>query len=228
MGYIEQIKYKKNMKLPKNINKVTLIIAGIIALTHLSALILMPMFPERVASHWNEQGQANGYMSKILGIYLIPLVLTLTTLLFYYIPKLDPLKKNIEKFKSHYEYFILSFAIFMFYLYILTVAWNLGFKFNFSLFMIPAISFLLIYTGFFVEKAKRNWFIGFRTPWTLTNDKVWEHTHKFGGKMFIVCGFISLISLIYPIYTIWFILVPVLTSSFLIFLFSYLAWKHYV
>jgi len=57
--------------------------------------------------------------------------------------------------------------------------------------MVPALGILFYYCGILIENAKRNWFIGIRTPWTLSNEKVWERTHKIGGKLFKIAGLIA-------------------------------------
>ena len=59
-------------------------------------------------------------------------------------------------------------------------------------FIIPAFAVLLFYIGILIKHAKRNWFIGIRTPWTLSSDKVWDKTHALGGKLFQVSAVITL------------------------------------
>ena len=79
--------------------------------------------------------------------------------------------------------------------------------------------------GGFLKTAKRNWFIGIRTPWTLSNDKVWDKTHQLGSKLFMASGIISLLGLFKSKCLIWFLLVPVLLSTLILFVYSYLEWK---
>ena len=71
-----------------------------------------PQLPEIVASHWNEKGEVNGYMSKFLGIFLMPIMSLAMFLLFNFIPKIDPMKANIEKFRKYYNAFIVSIILF--------------------------------------------------------------------------------------------------------------------
>ncbi|MCD6528067.1 SdpI family protein [bacterium] len=100
------------------------------------------------------------------------------------IPKIDPLKKNLEKFRNYFERFFILLFLFLFYLYLLTIFWNLGLRFYIGQAMIPALAILFYYCGVLLEKAKRNWFIGIRTPWTLSSDEVWDKTHQLGGRLF--------------------------------------------
>ena len=206
-------------------NKLNLIAIVIIILSFLIGIYSYSYFPDKIASHWNAQGQVNGYMSKFWGIFLVPIISTAMFLLFIFLPKLDPLKKNYRKFKTYYDSFILMIIIFMFYVYLLTILWNFGIKLNMNLSIIPAIGFLFIYIGIILKNIKRNWFIGIRTPWTISNDKVWDKTHKLGSKLFIISGIITLFGIFFPNLLIWFILVPILFSSLWLLIYSYLEYK---
>ena len=146
-------------------------------------------------------------------------------LLFVLIPKIDPLKANIAKFRSHFDRFILVMFVFLFYLYLLTIFWNLGLRFNIIQFLTPAFGILFYCGGVLIENAKRNWFIGIKTPWTLSNDKVWEKTHKIGGKLFKSVGIIAFLGILFPNYALFFVLLPVIAVSIYTVAYSYFEHK---
>lgn len=50
-----------------------------------------------------------------------------------------------------------------------------------------------IMLGNYLPKCKRNAVIGIRVPWTLENDEVWYKSHRFGGKMTVSSGALSLV-----------------------------------
>ena len=104
-----------------------------------------PGMPERMASHWNAQGQVDGYMSKFWGLFLMPFVSLGIFLLFLAIPKIDPLKTNIEKFRSYFDTFLFLIILFLFYIYLLTLFWNLGFTFDMMQMLFPAFAVLFFY-----------------------------------------------------------------------------------
>ena len=181
--------------------------------------------PEKIITHWNSIGEPNGAMNKFWGIFLIPVVVLGIFLLFYFIPKIDPLKRNIEKFQNYYESFILVMVIFFCYIDILSLLWNIGYKFNLSLMMTPGAGILFIYIGFILKNIKQNWFIGIRTPWTLSSEKVWDKTHKLGSKLFIISGIIILLGMFFIKYLIWFILIPTISSALISTIYSYLEFR---
>jgi len=184
-----------------------------------------PQMPEMVASHWNEGGQVNDHMPKFWGIFLMPIITLAMLLLFIIIPKIDPMKANIEKFRGYYNAFIASIVLFLFYIYLLTIAWNLGYRFNMAYFLVPALSALFYCSGILIEKTKRNWFIGIKTPWTISSDIVWEKTHKLGGKLFKAVALVSLIGLFFGSLAFWFIILPVMLASAYLVFYSYLEYQ---
>ncbi len=60
--------------------------------------------------------------------------------------------------------------------------------------MLPAgIGLLFYYIGVLMENAERNWFIGIRTPWTLSSDRVWRQTNRLGGRLFRAAGIAAML-----------------------------------
>jgi uncharacterized membrane protein len=146
-------------------------------------------------------------------------------LLFMIIPRIDPRKSNIEKFRKYYDNFVLLIIVFLFYIYLLTIFWNMGFRFNMITLLSPAFAILFYYSGVLIENAKMNWFIGIRTPWTLSSEKVWDKTHKIGGKLFKIAGIIAIAGMLFPSYAIFFILVPMLSAAIYSVVFSYIEYQ---
>jgi len=188
-------------------------------------IYLYPKMPEQMASHWNAQGKVDGYMSRFWGVFLMPFVFVGLALLFIAIPRIDPLKNNIEKFRKYYDGFIILFFIFMLLVYFQTILWNLGIEISPNLAFPILMGFLFFYIGVLLENAKRNWFIGIRTPWTLSSDKVWNKTHKLGSKMFKTAGIIALIGFLFQKYATYFILIPVLFAAFYLIVYSYFEYQ---
>ncbi|MFZ3167604.1 MAG: DUF1648 domain-containing protein [Candidatus Methanoperedens sp.] len=205
--------------------KSEIIAIGIVLLSFAIGIYVFPEMPEKIASHWNAQGEVNGYMSKFWGIFLMPFISVGLFLLFMIIPRIDPHKSNIEKFRKYYDNFILLIIVFLFYIYLLTIFWNMGFRFNMITLLSPAFAILYYYSGVLIENAKMNWFIGIRTPWTLSSEKVWDKTHKIGGKLFKIAGIIAIGGILFQRYAIFFILVPILLAAIYSVVFSYIEYQ---
>jgi len=188
-------------------------------------IYLYPQMPEQMASHWNAQGNVDGYMPKFWGVFLMPFVFAGLAFLFIAIPRIDPLKKNIEKFRKYYDGFIILFLIFMLLVYFQTILWNLGIEISPNIVIPIGLGFLFFYIGILFENAKRNWFIGIRTPWTLSSEKVWNKTHRLGSKMFKISGIVVLFGFLFQKYATYFILIPVLFVAFYLVVYSYVEYQ---
>lgn len=205
--------------------KTNLIIISIITLSFLTGILLYPQMPSEMASHWSAQGEVDDYLPKFWGLFLMPLIAGGIYLLSRLIPRIDPLKKNIEKFRSYFDWFIVITISFLFYLYLLTIFWNLGYRFNMGRMLVPALGFLFFYSGVLIENAERNWFIGIRTPWTLSNEEVWHKTHHLAAKMFKASGLIALVGVVVPQFALYFVLIPILASAFYSMVHSYFLYQ---
>lgn len=200
-------------------------ILAILVLSFAGSYLAFGKLPGMVASHWNAAGDVDGYMGREMGAFLMPFVAVGLVGLFYLLPRIDPLKKNILAFREYYEGFILVFVLFFAYLHFLTLAWNMGYSFDMGRMMVPAIGLLFIYMGILCGKSRQNWFIGVKSPWTLSSERVWEKTHALARKVYILCGLIWIVvGLLLP-NSMLFLVGIVILASLGLFAYSYLAYK---
>lgn len=205
--------------------KVTIAQILVIIVSFVIAIMFYDSMPEQMASHWNTLWEVDGYMPKFWGLFIMPLVSSFIFLLFLIIPKIDPLKENIKKFRTYFDTFILLILVFLFYIYLLSISWNLWYIFDMNLMILPALSILFYFIWVLLSKAKRNWFIGIRTPWTLSSDVVWDKTHKLWWKLFKILSLIILSWIFFWEDMIYFILVPVIVFTVYLIIYSYVEYK---
>ena len=94
--------------------RTTVLIIIIIFISFVAGLYLYPQVPDQMPSHWNTQGEVDGYMSKFWGLFLMPIISVAVLTMFLIIPKIDPLKANIQKFRKQFDSFIaLSILFFL-------------------------------------------------------------------------------------------------------------------
>jgi uncharacterized membrane protein len=205
----------------------TIIVLVLVLAVTIAGLSLWNRLPDQMASHWNVNDQVDGYMSKFWGVFLMPLITLGMFLLFLVIPNIDPLKANIAQFRDVFNLFIVLIIGFMVYVYALTLLWNLGYT-NFGLgkAMMPALGVLFIFIGYMLRKAKRNFFIGIRTPWTLSSDRVWDETHRIGAILFTISGVLALLSSFFGGMTAFvMVMVPILGSAIFLVIYSYILYQ---
>ncbi len=205
----------------------TIVVLLLIAAAIVVGLLLWNQLPEQMASHWNASDQVDGYTSRFLGVFLLPLVTLGLFLLFLVIPNIDPLKANIAQFRDVFNLFIALMAAFMLYIHALTLRWNLGYTdFTMSRAMLPALGLLFLFIGYMLRKAKRNYFIGIRTPWTLSSDTVWEETHRLGSALFMLSGALAFLGALFGGMTaFWFLFIPIIGSTLITLVYSYMIYQ---
>jgi uncharacterized membrane protein len=193
----------------------------IVVVSFFVGLYFLPLMPDSIASHWGANGEVNGYSSKTFGLFFMPILIVFLYGLFRILPKTDPYHKNFKQFSQYFDQFIVVIFTFLFYIHMLTIYWNLGYRFNFIQFLLPALSILFFFTGTLIEKSHRNWFVGIRTPWTLSSDEVWNKTHLLGGKLFKIVAALSLVGMFAPSLSFYFVMFPVLSATLFIYFYSY-------
>ena len=204
-----------------NIVVIFILIASVMA-----GALLWNRLPDPMASHWNINDEVDGTMPKFWGVFLMPILSLGLFLLFLLAPKIDPLKANIAQFRPSYNLFIVLLMVFLGYLWKLTILWNLGYRnFKMSTALLPALGLLFIFIGYLFRKAKRNWFVGIRTPWTLSSDRVWDETHRIGAVLFYASGALALVGSLFGRYAIWFLFVPLMASSLFLVVYSYVLYR---
>jgi uncharacterized membrane protein len=169
----------------KDWNRLTLLIIGLVII---AAAYFYQVLPDQVVTHWNAAGEPDGWGGKNFATFFVPALLIGMYLLFQWLPKLDPKKANYLKFASTYKVFQFIIILFLAFIYFISSVYNLGVNIPIGLAVSGGIGLMMIVFGFNMNKIKSNWFIGIRTPWTLSSEVVWKKTHEFAGKVFIVGG----------------------------------------
>ena len=171
---------------------------GIIAASILVSVYSYPQLPDRMVSHWNGNFEPDGTMGKAMGLTIFPAIIIFLGALFLIFPKIDPLKSNIEGFRGDYEYFVVLILIFLLFLQALVILWNMGYQMSMAVFMPLWLSVIFFSAGTLCKRARRNWFVGIRTPWAMSSDAVWVKTNRRGGLIFQIAGLAILVGLIVP------------------------------
>jgi uncharacterized membrane protein len=163
----------------------------IIAINYYSKL------PEQMVSHFGLNGEANGYMKKEYFILLMCVLSIGMPLFLKFIRHIDPKRNNYMKFEDTFKLIRLSVSILISGLFIFSIFYNLGYTFSINHWGIPALGIFFIFLGNVLARIRFNYFVGIRTPWTLSNEEVWRRTHRFGGPIFMIAGFLMLSSLLF-------------------------------
>lgn len=201
------------------------IIACAVLLQFAVAAYFYPAMPETIASHWGFSGEPNGYAPKLLALFALPVMTAAAVALLAAVPRIDPLGANVRKFRRHYDAFVAVVALFMLAVQAYVVLWNSGVQVSLNLLMPLGMAALYFFTGVMLGHSKRNWFVGIRTPWTMSSDAVWESTHRLASRMFKAAAVVSLAGVVFPAYAMWFVIAPVLFAAAYPAIYSYFEYS---
>lgn len=190
------------------------------------SLWVYPKLPEMVPSHWNAAGEVDDTMSRNMITFLLPGLSLVVGLLLLYLPNIDPLRSNVERFRRVYNLFIVGFAAYLIFIHVLILLAGLGIEFNMTYLLIPPASLMMFGIGFVLEKTRPNWFLGVRTPWTLSSPVVWEKTHRLGSRLFKASAGVMLLGLIVsPDVAFTIMIGAILLTTIVLIFYSYFAYQ---
>ena len=157
-----------------------------------------PQLPPRVAMHWGVGGQPDGYSSKLLAVVMLPLMILAMRALLSVLPRIDPKGENYQKFASTYWLIFNGVILFMGLLHVATLAYGLGAPVRMDRVAASGVGVLLIVVGNYLTRVQPNWFVGIRTPWTLSSEPVWRRTHRVGGWILAGGGALMVLTVFLP------------------------------
>ena len=152
------------------------------------SLWALPQLPAQVATHWGVDGEPNDWSSPAFAAFLMPCIMLLMSALFSALPNIDPLKKNYEFHGSVYFLLANVIVVFLGALQVLLIGSALEWPIKMRQALPVLLGLLFIVMGNLIPRIRPNWFMGIRTPWTLTSERVWRKTHRVGGYTFILAG----------------------------------------
>ncbi|MFB6206767.1 MAG: SdpI family protein [Haloglomus sp.] len=166
-----------------------------------AALLVYPSLPEQFAIHFDASGSPDSFYGKAIGAAVLPAVSIGIYVLFRVLPHIDPRGENIRAFQPAYDTMMLLTLAFLAYLQGLLLAYNLGIEYPRDAALLGGVGLLFAGIGVLFRRAEPNWFVGIRTPWTLSDDEVWRRTHRVAAPLFVVAGAIVAVGAFLPVGT---------------------------
>lgn len=165
----------------------TLLITSIaILLPMLAGIILWNQLPEKIPGHWNAVGEIDGWSSKPFAVFGMPCILLAAQWLCVLGTGTDPKKNNHPEKILHLVLWIIPVLSVL--LHTVTYAVALGKEVRMEMVMPVFIGILFTIIGNYLPKCKQNYTIGIKIPWTLNSEENWNKTHRFAGRLWVVCG----------------------------------------
>ena len=170
-------------------NKKIICFMWLLALAPVAMVVLAwPHLPQQVPFNWSLNGQVTKYVSPT-ALWGLAAFSPALAVLHQFLPRFDPKRKNYEKFQRTYEVMAILVMLLMAVVMAITLSEGLwpG-RINVGKAICLAIGVLFLLLGNLMGKVKSNWFMGIRTPWSLSDPDVWNKTQRLGGWVFFLSG----------------------------------------
>jgi len=87
------------------------------------------------------------------------------------IPRFDPRFENLSRSSAAYLWIVGSALVFLGALQVVMALVALGWELDITTFLAIGLGALFVVIGNFLGKTRSSWFLGIRTPWTLSSER---------------------------------------------------------
>jgi uncharacterized membrane protein len=201
-----------------------------------SLLLIVAMFilatavwnsmPDSIPVHFGLDGQPDRYGGKFEGLLSMPLTASGLYLLFFFLPRIDPRGERYSRFTGAYTVIRTAVIALLSSVQVVIILQAKGVAVDVSTIVTLSMGLLFVVLGNYMGKIRPNWFVGIRTPWTLSSEESWNKTHRLGGKLFVILGLLIAASSL--LQKPWVLLAGVgllLVCTVILSIYSYLIWK---
>lgn len=197
------------------------------ALGALLSVVVYSRLPSSLAIHWDLDGNPNGWMPRPIGAFFGPVFLLLLWQLLRLAPRIDPRQENYARFGGAYDTIVAGVLLLVLATHVITILFALGIHVPIGRLVPALVGVLFVVMGNVMPRLRSNWWFGVRTPWTLSNERVWARTHRLAGYCMAGAGILMVlaalalpVSLELPV-----VLGAAVAAALAPIVYSYLTWR---
>ena len=148
-----------------------------------------------MAVHFGLDGTPNGFMPRNMAMIFAPAFsLALLVLLLWLLPAIMPKNASIDRSAAAYGIVVLATLGVLTVTHALLIFRAAGLNVDETRVILASVGILFMIIGNYLPKTRKNWLMGVRTPWTLSDERVWDKTHRFAGPLFMLCGAVVVVT----------------------------------
>lgn len=182
--------------------------------------------PDSIATHFDINGDPDRYSSKNVAFLMMPLISFVLVVWIHILIAVSPQKFTAQQSTYSISQIIFATVAFLMSLHV-SILYDALYETQTVGAVLPiAMSLLIIFLGNYMGKIERNFWVGFRTPWTIISEENWKQTHRFGGKAYVILGLVSLAASVW-IHSMLAPVAALLLASLVGVLYSYIYYTKY-
>lgn len=182
--------------------------------------------PDRIPVHWGFGGQPDRWGGRFEGLLLVPLIATAVYVILLVAPRLDPARANYPSFAGAYTALRVLTLLAMLAVQVVIVSIARGRPVHVAVVIPLIVGALFAGIGSLLGRVRPNWFIGIRTPWTLSSAQSWERTHRVAATVFIGSGLLLMsTALTREAWYLIAVIVAIAVGVLGLVIYSYAVWK---
>ena len=158
-----------------------------------ASVLAFPLVPPdaEVAIHWNIRGEADGFAGRVEALFVLPALMAGLALFFAAVPRIDPRRQGLERSRSAFMTGWLGSMAVLLLVHLIVLHGALGGEVPLRG-VLAAVSVLTVLLGNAIAKSRSNWFVGVRTPWSLSSEEAWIQANRATGWGFVATGLLTL------------------------------------
>lgn len=167
----------------------------IIAVMFMLAAGVWRRAPSMLPVHWGLNGVPDRFGGKGEALLMPPVLALGLYLLLLALPRFDPGRANYTNFRGAYTFIRYTVLVVLAVFYVVTLLIGVGgWQIDIGRLVPVIVGGMLLVVGSTLGKLRPNWFVGIRTPWTLSSKRAWTRTHRLGGWVFGALGVVWMLS----------------------------------
>jgi uncharacterized membrane protein len=174
-------------------------VATVLALAVLAAVALgrLPA-GATLPTHWNAAGEIDGRMPAATALFVGVAITAVVALVCALVPALEPDRARRDAGAPVLHAAWAGMLALMVVIEAKVAAPAFGWRLP-ALLPMMMVGVLLIVIGNVLPKSRPGFFVGIRTPWTLTDPENWIATHRFGARTMILGGLLVAAAAVLPL-----------------------------
>jgi uncharacterized membrane protein len=176
--------------------KTMLITSAVILIPMVVGLLLWNRLPEEMVVHWGINSTPNGWGSRGMVVFGIPLFMLALQWVCMLATTADP--KIKDQGTKPMKLVLWICPVLCFFCCFVVYAQALGLKLDVDTVALVLMGILFIVIGNYLPKCKQSYTLGIKLPWTLASEANWNATHRFSGRIWVIGGVLFLLCVFLP------------------------------